>query len=81
MTLALALSVLFLVLIGYGLERNERRQTGPKPPLTGSTDVADRDTQRTRAELAALSGDRPASPDGADARAERRHARGVVVLH
>jgi hypothetical protein len=89
MTLALALSVLFLVLIGYGLERNERRQTGPKSPLAGSADVPDRDLQRIRAELAALSDDESAaSDDGADPRADRRsvhgHGRGrghVVALH
>ena len=82
MTLALVLSALFLVLIGYGLERNERRQSGLKPPLAGSTDVPDRDLQRIRAELTALSGDEPASPEDAEVRAERRHVRGgVVALH
>jgi len=83
MTLALVLSVLFLVLIGYGLERNERRQSDLKPPLSGSTDVPDRDLQRVRAELAAVSSDEPTPSDGdADVRADRRSVRHhVVALH
>ena len=56
MTLALVFTLMFLALLGYGLQRNARRQTGPKPPLAGSTDVPDRDLQRIRAELAAVSG-------------------------
>ena len=82
MTLALVFSLLFIVLIGYGLQRNERRQASPKPPLAGSTDVPDRDLQRTRAELTALSEDETTSRGDADVRAERRHVRhGVVALH
>jgi hypothetical protein len=56
MTLALVFTLMFLALLGYGLQRNARRQTGPKPPLAGSTDVPDRDLQRIRAELAAVNG-------------------------
>jgi hypothetical protein len=59
MTLALTLTALFLALIWYGLQRNARRQTGPKPPLIGSTDTPDRDLQRIRAELAAVSSRQP----------------------
>jgi hypothetical protein len=62
MTIALTFTLVLLALVGYGLQRNARRQTGPKPPLAGSTDVPDRDLQRTRAELAAISGRGPTPP-------------------
>ncbi|MEY9965135.1 hypothetical protein ABIA33_003177 [Streptacidiphilus sp. MAP12-16] len=52
-------TLIALVLIGllaYALERNHRRQVGPRPPLAGSSDVMDRDAQRVEAELTYLSG-------------------------
>jgi hypothetical protein len=82
MTLALTLTVLFVALIGYGLQRNARRQTGPKPPLSGSSDVPDRDLQRIRAELAAVSSRQPASSGDAGARAGRQRAHaGIAAQH
>lgn len=42
-----------LIIIGiiapivYGLERNERRQAGPRPQLSGSEATQDRDLERT----------------------------------
>ncbi|MFC1407968.1 hypothetical protein ACEZCY_01595 [Streptacidiphilus sp. N1-12] len=50
-TAAIALVLLFV--LAYALERNHRRQSGPRPPQTGSSDLPDRDTQRVLAELAA----------------------------
>lgn len=82
MALALTLTVLFLALIGYGLQRNARRQTGPKPPLAGSYYVPDRDLQRIRAELAAVSSRQPAPSDDASARAGRQRAHaGIAAQH
>ncbi|MHA6764318.1 hypothetical protein [Streptacidiphilus sp. PAMC 29251] len=47
-----AIALVLIVLLGYALERNHRRQPGPRPPLAGSSDLPDRDTQRVLAELA-----------------------------
>jgi hypothetical protein len=51
-------AILFLALVAllaYALERNHRRgEPGTLwPPLNGSTDIQDRDTERTRADLRA----------------------------
>ena len=56
MTIALILTILFTALFVYGLQRNERRQPGPRPRLTGSPTVRDRDLERVQDELTALSG-------------------------
>ncbi|GAA2440091.1 hypothetical protein GCM10010191_64420 [Actinomadura vinacea] len=50
MILALAVFVLVAVLV-HRLERNHRRQSGPRSPLAGSTHVQDRDAQRLHADL------------------------------
>jgi len=42
-----------LALVGYGLERNNKRQSGPHARLAGSYDVQDRDLVRMTAELRA----------------------------
>ena len=42
-----------LALVGYGLERNKSRQSGPHARLAGSNDVQDRDLIRMTAELRA----------------------------
>lgn len=39
--------VLLVAPIIYGLERNERRQNGPRPQLNGSAGGQDRDLERT----------------------------------
>jgi hypothetical protein len=44
------------ILIIWGLERNHRRQPGPRPPLAGSTNVRDRDTERLHADLRCAAG-------------------------
>lgn len=56
MAIALILTIVFVALVVYGLERNDRRQTGPRPPLTGSPNAPDRDLERVRDELTALGG-------------------------
>jgi len=56
MTIALIVIVLLTALVVYGLQRNERRQSGPRPRLTGSPSARDRDLERVRDELTALSG-------------------------
>jgi hypothetical protein len=56
MAIAIALTLVFIALVAYGLQRNERRQTGPRPRLTGSPTVRDRDLERVRDELTALGG-------------------------
>jgi hypothetical protein len=50
MTSALIVLVV-LALVGYGLERNKSRQSGPHARLAGSNDVQDRDLVRMTAEL------------------------------
>ena len=50
MTSALIILVA-LALVGYGLERNKSRQSGPHPRLAGSNDVQDRDLVRMSADL------------------------------
>ena len=40
-----------LALVGYGLERNNSKQSGPRPRLAGSFDVVDRDLERVLADL------------------------------
>ncbi len=47
-----------LALVGYGLERNNSKQSGPHPRLAGSNDVQDRDLVRMTADL------RAATPTG-----------------
>ena len=47
-----AVTFILLALLVLALERNHRRQSGPRPPLSGSSDIPDRDAQRVRAELA-----------------------------
>jgi hypothetical protein len=42
-----AFFIMIIAPIVYGLERNERRQAGPRPQLTGSADAQDRDLERT----------------------------------
>ena len=66
MALSLTLTLLFLALVAYGLQRNARRQAGPRPPLAGSSDVTDRDLQRIRAELAAADSRRATPRQNAD---------------
>jgi hypothetical protein len=39
--------------IVYGLERNERRQAGPRPHLSGSAGTQDRDLERTWHDISA----------------------------
>ncbi|MEY9894514.1 hypothetical protein ABIA35_008255 [Catenulispora sp. MAP12-49] len=39
--------------IVYGLERNERRQAGPRPQLSGSGATQDRDLERTWHDISA----------------------------
>jgi hypothetical protein len=56
MAIAIVLTIVFVALVVYGLERNERRQTGPRPPLAGTPNAPDRDLERVRDELTALSG-------------------------
>lgn len=56
MAVALIVTMVFVLFVIYALERNERRQHGPQPPLAGSPSVPDRDLERTRDELTALSG-------------------------
>jgi len=46
-----AIALILLALFVLALERNHRRQSGPRPPLTGSSDLPDRDAQRILAEL------------------------------
>jgi hypothetical protein len=50
MTSALIVLVV-LALVGYGLERNKSRQSGPHARLAGSNDVQDRDLVRMSADL------------------------------
>ena len=40
-----------LALVGYGLERNHSKQSGPRARLAGSYDVLDRDLERVSADL------------------------------
>jgi hypothetical protein len=58
MAITLILTTLFAALIVYGLQRNSRRQCGPRSPLAGSPPVRerDRDLERIRDELTALGG-------------------------
>jgi hypothetical protein len=43
---------IFTGIVSYGLERNRARQAGqPRPHLSGSVDIVDRDTERVAAEL------------------------------
>lgn len=56
MAIALIVTIAFVALVIYGLERNARRQTGPRPPLSGSPNAPDRDLERIRDELALLGG-------------------------
>ena len=56
MTIALIVIVLLTALVVYGLQRNEHRQSGPRPRLNGSPSARDRDLERVRDELTALSG-------------------------
>ena len=56
MAIAIIVSILFVALVVYGLERNNRRQPDPRPPLAGSPNAPDRDLERVRDELTALSG-------------------------
>lgn len=59
--MAAYLIVLILVsAVVYGLERNRRMQSTLPSRLTGSSDVLDRDVERTRAELRA----RLSAPNG-----------------
>ncbi len=44
--MTVALLVLILALVVYGLERNNSRQLQPRPRLAGSTDVVSPDTVR-----------------------------------
>ncbi|MGH3758294.1 hypothetical protein [Actinophytocola sp.] len=57
----LLITALVTGIVIYGLERNRARQaTQPHPHLAGSTDIVDRDTERTSAEL--LSRNHPLHP-------------------
>lgn len=56
MAIAIVLTILFIALVVYGLERNARRQPDPRPPLSGSPNAPDRDLERVRDELTALCG-------------------------
>jgi hypothetical protein len=55
-----AIALILLALLAYALERNHRRQPGPRQPLAGSSDITDRDTQRVLAELTELAQSRGA---------------------
>ncbi len=48
-----ALIILIIAAVVWGLERNERRQSGPRPWLTGSSDTQDRDLERAWSEYSA----------------------------
>jgi hypothetical protein len=50
---ALLVTMIFLGLIVWGLERNQRRQQLTPPPLAGSSPVVDRDTERLLDDLRA----------------------------
>ncbi|MGW2543201.1 hypothetical protein ACWC5I_20575 [Kitasatospora sp. NPDC001574] len=63
--IGLAALALWIVLVVWALERNHRRQAGPRPSLHGRADVHDRDAERVRAELRAAA-DRADGADGAD---------------
>jgi hypothetical protein len=54
MAIALIVTIVFVALVIYGLERNARRQAGPRPQLSGSPNAPDRDLQRVRDELTVL---------------------------
>jgi hypothetical protein len=54
MAIALIVTIVFVALVIYGLERNARRQAGPRSPLSGSPNAPDRDLQRVRDELIVL---------------------------
>lgn len=54
MTIALIVTIVFVALLISGLERNNRRQTGPRPPLSGSPNAPDRDLERVRDELTVI---------------------------
>jgi len=56
MAITLIVTIVFIALVVYGLQRNARRQSGPRPPLTGSLTARDRDLERIRDELTALGG-------------------------
>ena len=47
-----AIALVLIALLALALERNHRRQQGPRPPLYGSGGVPDMDAQRVLAELA-----------------------------
>jgi hypothetical protein len=48
---ALLITMVFLALIVWGLERNQRRQQPTPSPLAGSSPVVDRDTERLLGDL------------------------------
>jgi len=52
-------SLIMCAAVIYGLERNRRLQSAVPSRLAGSSDIHDRDAERTRAELRARRG-RPA---------------------
>jgi hypothetical protein len=56
MAITLITTLVFIAAIVYGLQRNARRQPGPRPPLAGSPTALDRDLERVRDELTALGG-------------------------
>ncbi|WP_158073425.1 hypothetical protein [Actinophytocola xanthii] len=47
----LLITAIVIALVIHGLERNRIRQSALHPHLAGSTDVQDRDTERTSCEL------------------------------
>lgn len=55
MATATAALILIMIIapIVYGLERNERRQAGPRSRLTGSGSTQDRDLERTWHDISA----------------------------
>lgn len=56
MAVTLIATFVFIALVVYGLQRNARRQPGPRSPFAGSSAVRDRDLERVRDELTALGG-------------------------